>query len=84
MKRGVIAFLLASAVGAGGCAGLDPWGEFGALPESRSHSFRAEIDTGESTGEESPAPARAMDGRILSLGECVAESLERSPRTPET
>jgi outer membrane protein len=84
LKRGVISFLLASAVGAGGCARLDPWGEFDALPESRSHSFRAEIDTGESTGDESPAPARAMDGRILSLGECVAIALEHNPRTAES
>jgi hypothetical protein len=54
LKNGVILFLLAGVIALGGCASLDPWGEFGRLPPSRSQSFDAEITEGEPVEAISP------------------------------
>ncbi len=68
----------------GGCAGLDPWGEFDALPGSRSQSFLAEVDGEQSPAEDSTTIASELVGRTLSVGECVTIALEHNPRTAES
>jgi len=78
------ALALVGIIALGGCAGLDPWGEFDALPESRSQPFAAEIDTKESATADSPDLAPEFVGRTLSLGECVAIALEHNPHTAES
>jgi len=84
VKHGAILFLLISAIAWGGCASLDPWGEFGRLPPSRSQSF----DAGTAEGEPiEPSPldlASELTGRTLSLGECLIIALEHNPRTAES
>ncbi len=83
--RHVAAILLSAGVSLlSGCAGLDPWGEFGALPESRSQSFSAEIGDGAPTPGDSADLGPEFAGRTLSLGECVAIALEHNPRTVES
>ena len=84
MKHGVNLLLLAGAIALGGCANLDPWGQFDSLPASRSHSFEAEITEGEPVEASSPDPASELSGRTLSLGECVTIALEHNPRTAES
>jgi len=84
LKYGVNLLLLAGVIALGGCAGLDPWGEFDALPESRAQSFDAEIDVEESAPADSPNFAFDLAGRTLSLGECVTVALEHNPRTAES
>ncbi|MFO7897569.1 MAG: TolC family protein [Planctomycetota bacterium] len=83
--RSIAAIVCLSALGfLGGCAGLDPWGEFDALPESRSQSFHAEIDAEGPSSADSPNLASELTGRTLSLGECVSVALEHNPRTAES
>jgi outer membrane protein len=84
LKYGVNFLLLAGVIALGGCASLDPWGEYDALPESRSQSFEAEIDAEESAPADSPNLASELAGRTLSLGECVTIALEHNPRTAES
>jgi len=82
--RSLAIIMCLSALGhLGGCAHLDPWGQFDALPESRSQSFDAEIDAEESAPADSPDLASELTGRTLSLGECVTVALEHNPRTAE-
>lgn len=76
--------LLVGAIACGGCAGLDPWGEFGRVPTSRSQFFEADIAEGEPTEETSTDLASGLTGRTLSLGECVTIALEHNPRTAES
>jgi len=84
LRRFVIIVCLSALMLLGGCAHLDPWGEFDALPESRAHSFDAEIDAEESATNDSPNIASELNGRTLSLGQCVTVALEHNPRTAES
>jgi outer membrane protein TolC len=79
-----IIMCLSALVYLGGCASLDPWGEFDALPESRSQSFDVEIDAEGSAPTDSSDIASELAGRTLSLGECVTVALEHNPRTAES
>ena len=84
MKRGVNLLLLAGAIALGGCAGLDPWGEFDSLPAARSQPFKAEITEGQLGEANSPDLATELAGRPLSLGECITIALENNPRSAES
>jgi outer membrane protein len=84
LKYGVNLLLLGCVIALGGCASLDPWGEFDALPESRSQSFDVEIDAEGSAPTDSSDIASELAGRTLSLGECVTVALEHNPRTAES
>lgn len=84
MRHHVIPYLLAGATALNGCASLDPWGEFNALPASRSQSFGPEIAEGERADARLSDVASKLTGRTLSLGECVALALEHNPRTAES
>jgi outer membrane protein len=76
--------LLIGVIALGGCASLDPWGEFGRLPASRSQLFEAEVPAGEPVEASAPGLASHLTGRTLSLGECLTIALEHNPRTAES
>ncbi len=84
MKYGVIPFLLVGAIAWGGCASLDPWGEFGRLPPAHSQPFDAGTAEDVPADASLPDPANELAGRTLSLGECLTIALEHNPRTAES
>ncbi len=84
MRSLALIMCLSALVYLGGCAHLDPWGQFDALPQSRSQSFDAEIDAEESATDDSQDLASELTGRALSLGQCVTVALEHNPRTAES
>jgi len=84
LKWRVTIVCLSTAMMLGGCANIDPWGEFDVLPESRSQSFDAEIKTEESAPDGSSDFASELAGRTISLGQCVTVALEHNPRTAES
>lgn len=67
-----------------GCAKLDPWGEFSKVPLSRSQPFEGNIAEDEGNGGNISEPADDLNGRTLSLAECITLALEYSPRTAES
>ena len=84
MRHGVNLLLLIGVIALGGCASLDPWGEFGRLPASRSQLFEAEVPAGDPVEVSAPGLASHLTGRTLSLGECLTIALEHNPRTVES
>jgi len=84
LKHRAILYLLTGATALGGCASLDPWGAFKALPALRSEAFDGEMNPNESVANDSPNLAGKLAGRTLSLGECVTLAMEHNPRTAES
>lgn len=62
-----------------GCAGMDPWGDLGAIPALPSRPYL----TGEPAAARAPEPPR-LQGRTLTLAECISVALEQSPATRAT
>ncbi len=81
MKRSPTILCLMSLLLLTGCANVDPWGEFSKVPLSRSQPFEGNIAEDEGNGGNISELADDLNGRTLSLAECIAIALEHNPQT---